>query len=107
MVQGVYTVEPSADVVVNEGTFNAKPKLKLYKGSTDIADVTIGDTRFIYDFKGEDHVTIDCEHMEAYRNETKRNHRLTIGYKFPILLPGENQIMTNVKIDFERKDRWL
>lgn len=105
--KGTYIKNAGTSTIVNEGTFNSKPLMKLVRGNVDKADITINGVRLVYDFKGEDHGMIDCETQEAYLGATKRNHRLISGHSFPILKPGNNTIKTNVKIEFERKDRWL
>lgn len=73
----------------------------------DKADVTINDTRFIYDFRGESFATLNGITQETTSGAHKRNNRLTIGYRYPQLRPGTNKIKSNVRLGFERKDRWL
>lgn len=96
--------------VINDGNVYSKPIIKLEKGTTNEIDVTIAGIRFKYNFDGEEYVEIDCEEMNAYFDGLLRNKQLEIGFDFPILNVGSNDIVINTGdpiIKIKRKDRWL
>lgn len=98
------------NLVINEGNIYSKPIIKLEKGTTNEIDVTIADIRFKYNFNDEEYVEIDCEDMNAYFDGLLRNKQLEIGFDFPILKVGTNNIVINTGdpiIKIKRKDRWL
>jgi len=48
--------------------------------------------------------------MNAYHGGFYRNNYLEIGFDFPVLKPGDNQIellQGDASIEFKRKDTWL
>ena len=96
--------------VVNEGTVYAKPIIKLTKGTSESVEVKINDVIFEYNFNGETDVIIDCVEMSAKYDNLLRNRQLIIGFKFPILKVGANQIELlsgDATIEIKRKDCWL
>lgn len=96
--------------VFNEGNIYAKPIIRIEKGINDKIDVTIGDVRFTYTFNGEKYVEINCEDYYASYESLNRNRYLEIGFKFPIIKPGKNNIVINSGdpiIKIKNKDRWL
>lgn len=96
--------------IVNEGTVYSKPIIRLEKGTTNEVDIIIADIRFKYNFNDEEYVEIDCEDMNAYFDGLIRNNKLEIGFDFPILKVGTNNIVINTGdpiIKIKRKDRWL
>lgn len=99
-----------SDIVENEGNAPSKPLIKLVRNGTDNVEVKIGGVQFEYDFKGEKEVIIDCEDKNASFGGLFRNKQLEIGFEFPTLLPGENEISKlkgNPIIEVKRKDVWL
>lgn len=98
------------DSIQNSGNVTSKPLIRLEKGASNEVELTIGDIRFKYDFKGEEYVDIDCEEMSVEYNGLERNRQIKIGYKFPKLKVGVNTISIhsgNAIIKVKRKDRWL
>lgn len=98
------------DTVKNEGNIYSKPIIRLEKGNEENIEITIAGIRFSYNFNGEDYVEIDCNDMNAYYDSLLRNRHLTIGYEFPCLQPGENEIIIHQGdpiIKIKRKDCWL
>ena len=98
------------NIVFNEGTIYSRPIIKLKKNTSNDIDITVNDVRFIYHFNNEEYGIIDCEEKTAEYEENKRNRQLEIGYKFPTLQPGENNIIVHsgdAEIFIKRKDRWL
>ena len=49
------------DIATNEGTIYSEPLIRLEKKQTDKIDITIGDVRFTYNFKGENYGEINCK----------------------------------------------
>lgn len=98
------------NAVTNEGNIASRPVIRLEKGNSNDVELTIGGVRFVYYFKGETYVEIDCEQMSVLYNGLRRNRQIEIGYQFPKLEIGNNIITkhsgdTTIKI--KRKDRWL
>ena len=96
--------------IVNEGTTEAQPLIKLTKGTTQVVEFKINDVHFKYDFKTESQVIIDCREMDASLNRMPRNKQLTIGYEFPVLRPGSNPVVKvsgDATMEVKRKDIWL
>ena len=98
------------DIITNEGNIYSEPIIRLIKKDSELVDITINGTRFIYNFDNEDYVEIECEKHTAECEKINRNRNIQIGYIFPTLDPGENKILINAgeaKIEIKRKDRWL
>mgnify|MGYP003300910582 CR=1 FL=1 len=98
------------NIIMNEGNIYAEPIIRLEKNTSDSIDITINDVRFIYNFNNEEYVEIDCENQTVEYEKINRNRQIEIGYKFPTIEPGENQIIIHsgdAKIQIKRKDRWL
>lgn len=96
--------------VINDGNVYSKPIIRLEKGTINEIDITVASIRFKYNFNGEEYVEIDCEEMNAYFDGLLRNKQLEIGFDFPILNVGSNDIVINTGdpiIKIKRKDRWL
>lgn len=96
--------------IVNEGSIYSKPIIRLEKGTESIVDITIAGVRFKYDFKDDEYVEIDCEDMNAYYDNLLRNTQLEIGFKYPTLIVGTNDVIIHSGdpiIKVKRKDRWL
>lgn len=101
---------PVTNIVFNEGTIYSKPIIKLKKNTSSSIDVTVNDVRFTYNFNNDEYGIIDCEEKNAECEGNNRNRQLDIGYKFPTLQPGENNITVHsgdAEIFIKRKDRWL
>lgn len=99
-----------SDNIINEGNVESLPFIKLSKTTSNKVTVTINDVQFDYDFKNDDHVIIDCKEFDASFNNLKRNKQLTIGFDFPVIYPGLNQVKLNTgtcRIEVMRKDCWL
>ncbi len=97
-------------IVINEGTIYSQPIIRIEKTDVDKVDLTINGVRFLYEFKNEDYVEIDCEEQTVEYEGLNRNRQIEMDYKFPKLNVGENEIIRNTgnpKIMMRRKDRWL
>lgn len=98
------------DNIINEGNVNSLPFIKLTKTTSQKVTITINDVQFIYDFKNDTNVIIDCKEFDATFNNLGRNKQLEIGFEFPVLKPGNNSLKLNTgtcKIEVMRKDCWL
>lgn len=96
--------------IYNEGNIYSEPLILLERDVSQKVDITVNDVRFIYDFKDENNVEIDCEEQLVTCNKENRNRQIEIGYKFPKLMQGLNKITINsgnATIKVKRKDRWL
>lgn len=96
--------------VKNEGNIESRPIVRLERGTSNIVDITINNTRFEYDFNGEVYIEIDCEDKAVLYEELNRFRQIKIGYEFPKLNIGNNAIKINsgdCTIKVKRKDRWL
>lgn len=103
-------IEETTEKIENEGNIYSRPMLRLEKTSYNNVDIEIAGTRFQYNFNDEEYVEIDCEEKTALYEGLNRNRKLEIGYEFPKLLPGENDIKMHEGdciIKAKRKDRWL
>lgn len=99
-----------SNAVVNEGNVESRPIIRLEKGNSDDVELTIGGVRFVYHFNGEEYVEIDCEEMSVLYEGLRRNRQIEIGYAFPKLNIGDNNIVIHsgdCTIKVKRKDRWL
>lgn len=96
--------------ISNDGNVYSMPIIRLEKGSENFIELSIANVRFSYDFQDEEYVEIDCKEMFASYDNISRNRRLTIGYEYPILSPGSNEIVIHTgdpTIKIKRKDCWL
>lgn len=103
-------IEETTEKIENEGNIYSRPILRLKKTSYNNVDIEIAGTRFQYNFNDESYIEIDCEEKTALYEGFNRNRQLTIGYEFPKLAPGENDIKMyegDCIIEVKRKDRWL
>ena len=67
-------------------------------------------SRFKYNFNNDKYVEIDCENKEVKFDGLERFRSIEIGYDFPKLNIGNNEITMNdgdCIIKVIRKDRWL
>lgn len=98
------------DTIINEGNVESRPILKIEKGTSDEIDVTINNVRFKYSFEEDTYVEIDCEEKTVRYEKLDRNRQIEIGYDFPKLDIGNNEVAVNsgdCTIKVKRKDRWL
>lgn len=98
------------DSVTNEGNIQSRPIIRLEKNTEEKIDITIGGTRFVYNFGEDTYVEIDCEEKTVTYEGLNRNRQIEINYEFPILLVGTNTIIVHsgdATIKVKRKDRWL
>lgn len=96
--------------ISNEGNVESRPIFRLEKTSTESVELTINNCRFKYNFNDEEYVEIDCEKKEVKYEGLNRNRQIEIGYEFPILNTGDNDIKMHsgdCVIKILRKDRWL
>ncbi len=103
-------LEETTEKIENEGNIYSRPILRLEKTSYNNVDLEIAGTRFQYDFNNEEYVEIDCEEKTALYEGLNRNRKMTIGYEFPKLIPGSNDIKMyegDCILKAKRKDRWL
>ena len=102
--------EEVLDSVQNMGNIESRPIIKLIKTTSDTVDITVNNTRFVYNFSEDYFVEIDCEEKTVVYNGLNRSRQLEIGYNFPKLSVGHNLISINsgnCQIEIKRKDRWL
>lgn len=98
------------NLVENTGNVYSEPVIRLVRGDSDEVDITINNINFKYHFNNENYVDIDCETGNAFFENLYRNKFLEIGFEFPKLNPGVNNISINsgsCTIQFKRKDRFL
>ncbi|QIK85862.1 hypothetical protein G7061_04240 [Erysipelothrix sp. HDW6B] len=96
---------------INTGTVYSEPIIRLEKKLAAKVDISINGTRFDYEFPaGEDYVLIDCQTKNALFENLLRNRQLKIGWEYPKLNVGENEVKLHsgdCNVLFRRKDRWL
>lgn len=95
--------------IYNNGNVYSEPIIKLVKKTSNTVDIKINNVRFQYDFNNDDYVEIDCETKKTLYNGLGRDRKITIGYEFPKLKVGENEIQLysgDTEIYIKRKDRW-
>ncbi len=105
-----YIIVQDDKIIVNEGNIRSRPKIKLKKTLYEDIDLTINDVRFKYHFKQDSYVEIDCEQKKVKYEGLDRNRQIEIGYDFPMLNVGTNNIVINsgdCEIEILRKDMWL
>lgn len=109
-----YKKDDSFQIVTNEiinfGNTFSRPIIRLEKQESKNVDITIADIQFTYDFGNDNYVEIDCEESCALYDGLNRNRQLNIGFEFPKLNPGKNEISINSGdpiIKIKRGDRWL
>ena len=103
-------IADTTEKITNEGNVYSRPILRLEKTIYNEVDIMIEDSRFQYDFNDEEYVEIDCEEKEVKYEGLNRNRKMQIGYEFPKLKAGENEIKMyegDCIIKAKRKDRWL
>lgn len=96
--------------IKNEGNVQSRPILRLEKTVSEAVDITINGVRFKYNFNNDKYVEIDCENKEVKFDGLERFRSIEIGYDFPKLNIGNNEITMNdgdCIIKVIRKDRWL
>lgn len=96
--------------IKNEGNVQSRPILRLEKTVSEAVDITINGVRFKYNFNNDKYVEIDCENKEVKFDGLERFRSIEIGYDFPKLNIGNNEITINdgdCIIKVIRKDRWL
>lgn len=102
---------PVIDNITNEGNIVSRPIIKLEKGNSSSVDITIGDIRFKYTFpQNETYIEIDCKTKETMYEGLRRDRQLEIGFEYPKLNVGNNELIINsgnCNIKVKRKDRWL
>lgn len=97
-------------LIINDGTVYSKPIIRLEKLDSEYIDLTINDIRFVYNFKDDSYVEIDCEKKTECYEGFNRSRQIKMGFKYPKLNPGENKVIVNsgnATIKVKRKDRWL
>ena len=96
--------------IQNNGNIESRPILRLEKTTSDDVEMMINNIRFKYHFNNEEYVEIDCEEKETKYDDLNRSRQIEIGYEFPKLNVGENDIVMyegDCIIKVLRKDRWL
>ena len=104
-----YTSE-TTEKITNEGNIYSEPIIRLEKTQTEAVELTINDIRFKYNFNNDECVEINCEEKTVEYEGLNRNRQIEIGYDFPKLKVGENEIIMHsgdCVIKVLRKDRWL
>lgn len=98
------------NIIENEGNIESVPIIRLEKKDNNNIDITINGVRFIYNFNDEEYVEINCEDKTILYENLNRNRQIEIGYEFPKLKVGNNEVKINSGdciIKVKRKDRWL
>lgn len=96
--------------ILNEGNKLSRPLIRLERSTKEYVELTINDVRFKYNFNEDAYVEIDCEKKTVEYENLDRNRQIEIGYNFPSLKVGENNITVHsgaCVIKVLRKDRWL
>lgn len=94
--------------IINEGNIYCRPFIKLV--GTGNIDLSINNVRFTYHFDEDNEVEIDCNEMTEKYNGISKSRNIDIGFKYPILYPGKNELLIhsgNAEIYVKRKDAWL
>lgn len=97
-------------IITNNGTVYSEPIIRLEKIETEYVDFTINDIRIIYNFEDDEYVEINSEDGTVQCEGFNKNKQIEMGFKYPILEPGENKIIINsgnAIVKVKRKDRWL
>lgn len=103
-------MKETTEKINNEGNIYSRPVLRLERTVCDEVDLEIEGERLQYQFNNEEYTEIDCEEKEATYEGLNRDRQLKIGYEFPKLKAGENEIKMykgDCIIKVKRKDRWL
>lgn len=103
-------IKETNEKILNAGNIQSRPILKLEKTISDSVELTINNVRFKYNFNGEKYVEIDCEEKTIKYENLNRSRQIEIGYEFPKLEIGNNNIIMHTGdciIQAKRKDRWL
>lgn len=100
-----------SDMLTNHGNIYARPKLFI-KGEGDISIKLNGVQIFQIALGNEEHITIDTEAMEAYKDspENLKNRLVTGDYSKFRLIPGENHLSFTGDVTdcvVENYSRWL
>lgn len=103
--------ENNESTIVNSGNTNSKPVITIY-GQGDIAVYLNGIQALQIALGDEDHITIDVEQMEAYKDslENLKNRLVTGDYNNLSFKAGDNTIyFTGIvtKYEVENYSRWL
>lgn len=103
-------IKETNEKILNAGNIQSRPILKLEKTISDSVELTINNVRFKYNFNGDKYVEIDCEEKTTKYENLNRSRQIEIGYEFPKLEIGNNNIIMHTGdciIQAKRKDRWL
>ncbi|MDE8038556.1 phage tail family protein [Erysipelothrix rhusiopathiae] len=95
----------------NLGTVFSRPLIRLTKVQSSDVEISINGIRLSYRFGDQEHeVIIDCNRKICTYKGLNRNRNLKIGWDFPILKSGNNEVRFHKGmciVEFKRKDRWL
>lgn len=100
----------TTEKIINEGNIYSEPIIRLEKTQTEAVELTINNIRFKYNFNDDEYVEINCEKKTVEYEGLTRNRQIEIGYDFPKLKTGQNDIIMHTGdciIKVLRKDRWL
>ena len=100
----------TTEKIINEGNIYSEPIIRLEKTQTEAVELTINNIRFKYNFNNDEYVEINCEKKTVEYEGLTRNRQIEIGYDFPKLKTGQNDIIMHTGdciIKVLRKDRWL
>lgn len=103
-------IKETNEKILNAGNIQSRPILRLEKTISDSVELTINNIRFKYNFNGDKYVEIDCEKKTIKYENLNRSRQIEIGYEFPKLEIGNNNIIMHTGdciIQAKRKDRWL
>ncbi len=109
ILEGTYFTTTN-EKIENEGNIQSRPILRLEKIISESVELTINNIRFKYNFNNDEYVEIDCEEKTVKYEGLNRNRNISIGYDFPKLNIGDNNIIMHdgdCIIKILRKDRWL
>lgn len=110
-VLSVEVNENNESTIVNSGNTNSKPVITIY-GQGDIAVYLNGIQALQIALGDEDHITIDAEQMEAYKDslDNLKNRLVTGDYNNLSFKAGDNTIYFAgivTKYEVENYSRWL
>lgn len=91
----------SDGIIYNPTLFDAKPKIRVY-GS---GNFRIGEKAVIISNYGRSYMDIDFETMNAFFEDMNLNKYVKVDGDFPVLKPGDNQIVVSVP-RMEITPRW-
>lgn len=94
--------------VQNRGNTVSYPIIHLI--GSGMVDISVGNTRFQYDFKNDSEVFIDCMKKQETLNGIKKSRNITVGFEYPSLQVGTTSVTIHsgtCEVYFKRRNAWL